>query len=173
MREMSTLSHQHHHVLVLQLILLLPFLPPRCPRNASRRPQVLRRVGERPQRERRRRARLPGGSFTLGFFAATRRRYLGIWFSVSPDAAVHWVANRDHALNDTSGALMLTDAGVLLLPRRLRQGGVVLFRHRAAFRDYLRARRCSIPATWWCKGRAPAPPCGSRSTTPPTPCCPA
>jgi hypothetical protein len=65
-----------------------------------------------------------GGSFTLGFFSpagsgaaqpATRsRRYLGIWFSISPEA-VHWVANRDRALNDTSGALKMSDAGVLLL----------------------------------------------------------
>nr|XP_015619541.2 S-locus-specific glycoprotein S13 isoform X2 [Oryza sativa Japonica Group] len=117
MREMSTLSHQHHHVLVLQLILLLPFLHlvvPGTPAAARKFSDVLasgRNVSDGDVLV------SPGGSFTLGFFspAATRRRYLGIWFSVSPDAAVHWVANRDHALNDTSGALMLTDAGVLLL----------------------------------------------------------
>ncbi|XP_066347958.1 putative inactive G-type lectin S-receptor-like serine/threonine-protein kinase SRK [Miscanthus floridulus] len=57
-----------------------------------------------------------GGSFTLGFFSpgVPSKRYLGIWFSVSEDA-VCWVANRDRPLADTSGALVITDAGSLLL----------------------------------------------------------
>ncbi|TVU16235.1 hypothetical protein EJB05_39787, partial [Eragrostis curvula] len=57
-----------------------------------------------------------GGSFTLGFFSpgASTKRYLGIWFSVSEDV-VYWVANRDRPLDDTSGALAITDAGSLLL----------------------------------------------------------
>lgn len=62
-----------------------------------------------------------GGSFTLGFFSpasssssSTSRRYLGIWFSVSDDV-VCWVANRDRPLTDTSGVLVITDAGSLLL----------------------------------------------------------
>ena len=57
------------------------------------------------------------GSFTLGFFSlgVPSKRYLGIWFSVSEDA-VCWVANRDRPLADTSGsALVITDAGSLLL----------------------------------------------------------
>jgi hypothetical protein len=58
------------------------------------------------------------GSFTLGFFsptgASTNKRYLGIWFSVSEDV-VCWVANRDRPLYDTSGVLVITDAGGFLL----------------------------------------------------------
>jgi hypothetical protein len=59
-----------------------------------------------------------GGSFTLGFFSAgvPKKRYLGVWFSISEDA-ICWVANRDRPLADTSGsgALVITDAGSLLL----------------------------------------------------------
>ena len=56
-----------------------------------------------------------GGSFTLGFFSpgVANKRYLGVWFSVSEDA-VCWVANSDRPLADTSGALVITDAGSLL-----------------------------------------------------------
>ncbi|RCV35591.1 hypothetical protein SETIT_7G251900v2 [Setaria italica] len=59
-----------------------------------------------------------GGSFTLGFFSPTgvpAKRYLGIWFTVSPDA-VCWVANRDTPLsNTTSGVLVLGSTGILRL----------------------------------------------------------
>jgi hypothetical protein len=57
-----------------------------------------------------------GGSFTLGFFSpgVPSKRYLGIWFSVSEDA-IYWVANRDRPLADTSGALVITNAGSILL----------------------------------------------------------
>ncbi|KAG0527653.1 hypothetical protein BDA96_06G251600 [Sorghum bicolor] len=58
-----------------------------------------------------------GGSFTLGFFAPTgapTKRYLGIWFTASPEA-VCWVANRDRPLNDTSGVLVFGSARGLLL----------------------------------------------------------
>ena len=57
-----------------------------------------------------------GGTFTLGFFSpgVSTRRYLGIWFSVSPDA-ISWVANRDRPLSDNSGRLVFTDSGNLLL----------------------------------------------------------
>ncbi|GJM87629.1 hypothetical protein PR202_ga03604 [Eleusine coracana subsp. coracana] len=59
-----------------------------------------------------------GGTFTLGFFSPAggvpSKRYLGIWFSFSPDA-VYWVANGDHPLNDTSGVLVMSDAGSLVL----------------------------------------------------------
>jgi hypothetical protein len=58
-----------------------------------------------------------GGSFTLGFFSSgvpNSKRYLGIWFSVSKDA-ICWVANRERPLVDTSGVLVITDAGSLLL----------------------------------------------------------
>ncbi|KAL5213966.1 hypothetical protein ABZP36_003118 [Zizania latifolia] len=57
-----------------------------------------------------------GRSFTLGFFSPglPGRRYLGIWFSASPDA-VCWVANRDSPLNDTTGVLVIDGTGGLLL----------------------------------------------------------
>ncbi|CAL5014686.1 unnamed protein product [Urochloa decumbens] len=58
-----------------------------------------------------------GGSFTLGFFSPTgvpAKRYLGIWFTASPDA-VCWVANRDSPLsNDTSGVLVIRSPGIIL-----------------------------------------------------------
>jgi hypothetical protein len=59
-----------------------------------------------------------GGSFTLGFFSPTgasaNKRYLGIWFTASPDA-VCWVANRDAPLNTTTGVLAINGAGSLIL----------------------------------------------------------
>ncbi|KAF0890868.1 hypothetical protein E2562_004342 [Oryza meyeriana var. granulata] len=56
------------------------------------------------------------GSFTLGFFSpgVSTKRYLGIWFSVS-NATVFWVANRDRPLNSTTGVLVLSNTGSLLL----------------------------------------------------------
>lgn len=56
------------------------------------------------------------GSFPLGFFppGVLAKRYLGIWFSVSEDA-ICWVANRDHPLTDTHGALVISDTGSLFL----------------------------------------------------------
>ncbi|CAN6277057.1 unnamed protein product [Urochloa humidicola] len=56
------------------------------------------------------------GAFTMGFFSpgASTRRYLGIWFTVAPDA-VCWVANRDRPINDNSGVLVVSDTGSLLL----------------------------------------------------------
>ncbi|TVU32342.1 hypothetical protein EJB05_24067, partial [Eragrostis curvula] len=56
-----------------------------------------------------------GGTFTLGFFSPTgvpTKRYLGIWFTTSPDA-VCWVANRDAPLNTTTGVLVISSAGIL------------------------------------------------------------
>lgn len=50
-----------------------------------------------------------GSSFTLGFFSPTgvsAKRYLGIWFTASPDA-VCWVANRDAPISNTSGVGVL------------------------------------------------------------------
>ncbi|CAN6236368.1 unnamed protein product [Urochloa humidicola] len=58
------------------------------------------------------------GTFTMGFFSlgpsTNKRYYLGIWFSVSPDA-VCWVANRDRPISDNTSALVLGDTGSLLL----------------------------------------------------------
>ncbi|KAF8660124.1 hypothetical protein HU200_057682 [Digitaria exilis] len=59
------------------------------------------------------------GTFTLGFFTrgVPARRYLGIWFTVTNSStdAVCWVANRDQPLTDTSGVLVVRDAGDLVL----------------------------------------------------------
>ncbi|OQU82397.1 hypothetical protein SORBI_3006G229100 [Sorghum bicolor] len=58
-----------------------------------------------------------GSTFTLGFFSPTgvpAKRYLGIWFTASPDA-VCWVANRDSPLNNTSGVLVVGSTGSLRL----------------------------------------------------------
>ncbi|CAL5014667.1 unnamed protein product [Urochloa decumbens] len=58
------------------------------------------------------------GTFTMGFFSlgpsTNKRYYLGIWFSVSPDA-VCWVANGLRPLSDNTGVLVLGDTGSLLL----------------------------------------------------------
>ncbi|CAN1775113.1 G-type lectin S-receptor-like serine/threonine-protein kinase At4g27290 [Linum perenne] len=55
------------------------------------------------------------GTFHLGFFSpgSSKNRYLGIWYQKDP--AVVWVANRNSSLADTSGALILTPKGLLLL----------------------------------------------------------
>ncbi|CAL5014680.1 unnamed protein product [Urochloa decumbens] len=59
-----------------------------------------------------------GGSFTLGFFTPAggvpTKRYLGIWFTASPDA-VCWVANRDTPLNNNTGVLVFSTGGSLRL----------------------------------------------------------
>jgi hypothetical protein len=50
-----------------------------------------------------------GGSFTLGFFSPTgvpTKRYLGIWFTASPEA-ICWVANRETFLSNTSGGVLV------------------------------------------------------------------
>jgi len=57
-----------------------------------------------------------GGLFTLGFFSPAddvlSNRYLGIWFTASPDA-VCWVANRDSPFSNTSGLLVISSTGGL------------------------------------------------------------
>ncbi|CAD6262120.1 unnamed protein product [Miscanthus lutarioriparius] len=60
-----------------------------------------------------------GGSFTLGFFSPTgvpTKRYLGIWFTASPEA-ICWVANRETFLSNTSGVgvLVIGSTGSLRL----------------------------------------------------------
>lgn len=56
------------------------------------------------------------GTFELGFFnpGSSTNRFLGIWFTVSPDTVV-WVANRDSPLNNTSGMLTIQNNGSLVL----------------------------------------------------------
>ncbi|PIN27217.1 Serine/threonine protein kinase [Handroanthus impetiginosus] len=52
----------------------------------------------------------------MGFFSPnnSKNRYFGIWYKISTCTVV-WVANRDSPLNDTSGALTLTQDGNLIV----------------------------------------------------------
>uniref|UniRef100_A0A0D9WXV1 Receptor-like serine/threonine-protein kinase n=1 Tax=Leersia perrieri TaxID=77586 RepID=A0A0D9WXV1_9ORYZ len=61
----------------------------------------------------------PGDIFRLGLFPAVNRTrwFLGIWFTVSPDAVV-WVANRDRPL--------LTQSAAVIAVNGSRGGGLVL-----------------------------------------------
>ncbi|XP_050368889.1 uncharacterized protein LOC126786982 [Argentina anserina] len=54
------------------------------------------------------------GSFELGFFGKSKGQYLGIWYTFSTDIVV-WVANKETPVNDSSGVLMLTDQGIVVL----------------------------------------------------------
>ncbi|XP_065862198.1 G-type lectin S-receptor-like serine/threonine-protein kinase At4g27290 [Euphorbia lathyris] len=56
------------------------------------------------------------GRFELGFFTPkdSTNRYVGIWYPFS-NSTVVWVANRETPINDSSGVLQLTTAGILLV----------------------------------------------------------
>ncbi|KAI8525294.1 hypothetical protein RHMOL_Rhmol13G0219800 [Rhododendron molle] len=55
--------------------------------------------------------------FQLGFFSPinTTNRYVGIWYSSIPLRTVVWVANRDRPLTDSSGTMIISDDGNLLI----------------------------------------------------------
>ncbi|QHO31644.1 G-type lectin S-receptor-like serine/threonine-protein kinase At4g27290 [Arachis hypogaea] len=57
------------------------------------------------------------GIFELGFFSPgnSKGRYVGIWYHNMSPLTVVWVANRETALNDTSGVLKVTHQGLVLL----------------------------------------------------------
>ncbi|XP_019250509.1 PREDICTED: G-type lectin S-receptor-like serine/threonine-protein kinase At4g27290 isoform X2 [Nicotiana attenuata] len=58
------------------------------------------------------------GYFELGFFSPgnSMNRYVGIWYKkISNAQKVVWVANRSNPLNDTSGILIVSEKGILLL----------------------------------------------------------
>ncbi|KAL2495146.1 G-type lectin S-receptor-like serine/threonine-protein kinase [Forsythia ovata] len=59
-----------------------------------------------------------GQNFKLGFFSPVNnsRRYVGIWYNhnVSEPTLV-WVANRDKALNDSSGTVMINEDGNIVV----------------------------------------------------------
>ncbi|PIN10767.1 Non-specific serine/threonine protein kinase [Handroanthus impetiginosus] len=57
------------------------------------------------------------GAFEMGFFSPdnSKNRFFGIWYKVISTGTVLWVANRDSPLNDTSGALTLTQDGNLIV----------------------------------------------------------
>ncbi|KAF7120684.1 hypothetical protein RHSIM_Rhsim13G0167400 [Rhododendron simsii] len=55
--------------------------------------------------------------FQLGFFSPinTTNRYVGIWYCDVPLRTVVWVANRDRPLTDSSGTVIISDDGNLLI----------------------------------------------------------
>ncbi|KAI8000156.1 G-type lectin S-receptor-like serine/threonine-protein kinase, partial [Camellia lanceoleosa] len=55
--------------------------------------------------------------FQLGFFSPvnTTNRYVGIWYNNIPAKTVVWVANRDRPLIDSSGTLMISKDGNLVV----------------------------------------------------------
>ncbi|GJN26323.1 hypothetical protein PR202_gb14246 [Eleusine coracana subsp. coracana] len=118
-----------------------------------------------------------GGTFTLGFFSPTgvpTKRYLGIWFSADANV-VCWVANRDNPLNTTTGVLVISDTGSLvLLNRGSGHTHTTWSSSSNPTQPLLRwPRSCSSPAILWCAmSRAAATRFGfgNRSITRPTPC---
>ncbi|XP_017985303.1 PREDICTED: G-type lectin S-receptor-like serine/threonine-protein kinase SD1-1 [Theobroma cacao] len=56
------------------------------------------------------------GSFELGFFSPgnSTKRYLGIWYKVSPETVV-WVANREAPLANHFGVLNVTNQGTIII----------------------------------------------------------
>ncbi|THG17409.1 hypothetical protein TEA_029782 [Camellia sinensis var. sinensis] len=56
-------------------------------------------------------------AFQLGFFSPvnTTNRYVGIWYKNIPVRTVVWVANRDRPLIDSSGTLMISKDGNLVV----------------------------------------------------------
>nr|XP_023904186.1 G-type lectin S-receptor-like serine/threonine-protein kinase At4g27290 [Quercus suber] len=59
----------------------------------------------------------PGGIFKLGFFSPgnSKNRYLGIWYSVSNNDGVVWVANRETPLKNDQGVFKITNKGILVV----------------------------------------------------------
>ncbi|OMO76618.1 hypothetical protein CCACVL1_15527 [Corchorus capsularis] len=58
-----------------------------------------------------------GGVFKLGFFslANSTNRYVGIWYNLIPIQTIIWVANKNNPLRDSSGILMISNDGNLVL----------------------------------------------------------
>lgn len=58
----------------------------------------------------------PTQKFVLGFFSPPNslNRYLGVWYQKCPRSVV-WVANRDQAINNTSGIFSISKIGNLVL----------------------------------------------------------
>ncbi|KAL4654759.1 hypothetical protein ACB092_01G402800 [Castanea dentata] len=58
-----------------------------------------------------------GGIFKLGFFGPgnSENRYLGIWYSVSNNDGVVWVANRETPLKNHQGVFKVTNKGILVV----------------------------------------------------------
>ncbi|KAI8000155.1 G-type lectin S-receptor-like serine/threonine-protein kinase [Camellia lanceoleosa] len=62
--------------------------------------------------------------FQLGFFSPvnTTNRYVGIWYNNIPVRTVVWVANRDRPLIDSSGSLMISKDGNLVVLNGQKEG---------------------------------------------------
>ncbi|KAL2495200.1 G-type lectin S-receptor-like serine/threonine-protein kinase [Forsythia ovata] len=59
-----------------------------------------------------------GQNFKLGFFSPVNnsRRYVGIWYNYNvSEPTLVWVANRDKALNDSSGTVMINEDGNIVV----------------------------------------------------------
>ncbi|XP_048141672.1 G-type lectin S-receptor-like serine/threonine-protein kinase At1g11330 isoform X2 [Rhodamnia argentea] len=58
-----------------------------------------------------------GGLYKLGFFSpnSSANRYVGIWHNKIPAYSVLWVANRDKPILDSTGVMMISDDGNLVL----------------------------------------------------------
>ncbi|KAM4133718.1 hypothetical protein ACJW30_01G352200 [Castanea mollissima] len=58
-----------------------------------------------------------GGIFKLGFFSPgnSENRYLGIWYSVSNNDGIVWVANRESPLKNHQGVFKVTNKGILVV----------------------------------------------------------
>ncbi|CAL5200793.1 unnamed protein product [Lathyrus oleraceus] len=57
------------------------------------------------------------GTFEAGFFNFddSNNQYFGIWYKDIPPRTVVWIANRDSAVENSSGVLNLTDKGTLVI----------------------------------------------------------
>ena len=58
-----------------------------------------------------------GALFKMGFFspANSTKQYFGIWYNASSLFTVTWIANRENHLNDSSGIVMVSEDGNLLV----------------------------------------------------------
>ncbi|PON79922.1 S-receptor-like serine/threonine-protein kinase [Trema orientale] len=89
--------------------LLLLFMLPVCTSRDTMTPSSPIKVGDSLLSTK--------NNFELGFFNSdnSSKRYLGIWYSKTPEKAVVWVANRDNPINDTSAVLTINRYGNLVV----------------------------------------------------------
>ncbi|RVW13828.1 G-type lectin S-receptor-like serine/threonine-protein kinase [Vitis vinifera] len=58
-----------------------------------------------------------GSPFKIGFFSSgnSTKQYFGIWYNTTSRFTVIWIANRENPLNDSSGIVMVSEDGNLLV----------------------------------------------------------
>ena len=58
-----------------------------------------------------------GSLFKMGFFSPgnSTKRYFGIWYNTTSLFTVIWISNRENPLNDSSGIVMVSEDGNLLV----------------------------------------------------------